>query len=90
MNEFHHTNFEMNQSRSEANLEIEQRCRLMINISVSQRCLTNTRTLICLCKKKRCEFYTTKKQHFTHIQEMQTAFHLIDQLEQCLRAIFNR
>lgn len=49
--DFHHTDFEMNKSRFEANLEAEHhQWHLMIYISVSQHCLINTRTLICQYK----------------------------------------
>jgi len=51
--EFHHTSFEMNKSRFEANRQIieSNRWHQMIYVSVSQHCLTNTRTLICHYKR---------------------------------------
>lgn len=50
--ESHHTDFEMNKSHFEVKQRIEHhQWHLMIFISALQHFLTNTRTLICHCKK---------------------------------------
>lgn len=76
--EFHHTSFEMNKSRSEANREIEHhQWVLMIYISVSQHCLTNTRTLICLCKRINVNFIQQKSNTLHIFKKQQRRFILL-------------
>lgn len=65
-NEFHLTDYEMNQSHSEANLEIELRCRQMTSISASRLCLINTKTLHCLYKKLMWILFNKKATLYTY------------------------
>lgn len=88
MNEFLNINCETKQSSFEARLETIEQYRQMTNISASQHCLINTRILFCQFRNW-CEYYTTKKQHYTLIQEIRIMSQAIHQRELCSLAIFS-